>query len=71
MADCCPIALDRGVSGRISGVDPYRPFFKNVRSAAEVLLIKVALASGKIEIVTMAETFQDRLDVSGELQGLK
>jgi hypothetical protein len=34
------------------------------------LLIEVALASGKIEIITMAEPFQDRLDVGGELQGL-
>jgi hypothetical protein len=35
------------------------------------LLIKVALAGGKIEIVMIAETIQDRLDVGGELQGLK
>jgi hypothetical protein len=38
---------------------------------AKALLIKVALAGGKIEIVTMAETFQDRLDVCGELKSLK
>ena len=34
------------------------------------LLIEVALASEKIEIVTMAEPFQDGLNVGGELQGL-
>jgi len=38
---------------------------------AECLLIKVALARREIEIVTLAETPQDRLDVSGQLQSLK
>jgi hypothetical protein len=33
--------------------------YREVRAAAELLLIEVALASGQIEIVTMAETFQD------------
>jgi len=37
---------------------------------AQILLIEVALASGKIEIVALAEPFQDRLNVGSKLQGL-
>jgi hypothetical protein len=35
--------------------------------SGEVLLIKIIRACWIIEIVTFAETFQDRLDVSGEI----
>ena len=48
---------------------PYRPVAR-VRLSAELLPIEIALASGKIEIVTMAETFQDRLNVNASLPEL-
>ena len=34
------------------------------------LLLKIALAGWKVEVVTLVETFQHRLDIGGELQRL-
>ena len=67
------LARSRPVGGGSPGFghpDPYRPV-ANVRSAGKALLVKVALARWKVEVVTRGETCQDRLDVSGQLQSLK
>jgi hypothetical protein len=51
----------------VEALSTYTGPWQSSAPSAEILLIEVALASGKIEIITKAESFQDRLDVSGEL----
>ena len=40
------------------------------RYRATPLLIKIALATWKVEVVTLAKSLQNRLDIDGELQRL-